>query len=149
MVLDAMSLPALGALAALSSVVIELIYDPRYHEAGWMLRALCVRVAMMCVLTPSDSCLLALGQARFTLIQGIARSVWLFVGAPIGFYFFGIHGLVWAVALSELPVAVVVFIPLHRTGILRPKREFLAPVLFVAGGALGFALEGPIRNLLF
>jgi len=46
LLLDAISLPALGVLAMAGAELIHLLYDQRYASAGWILRLLALRVAM-------------------------------------------------------------------------------------------------------
>jgi len=132
---DALTLPAVGALFVVSDWFIQLFYKAEYAEAGWMLRLLCIRTAMSIVLTPCETCLFSLGLTRFGLWRNIGRFVWIAVGLPLGFWLDGIHGIVWAVALSEIPVLVILWPAFRRQRLLDLGREFLA-VLFFAGGAL-------------
>lgn len=140
--LDALALPAVGGLAALGEPIVAFLWDERYHDAGWMLEVLCVRVAMGCVLTPGESCLTALGHPRYGFGRSVARTGWILLMVPIGFAYGGIEGIVWATALSELPGALVVFPAFASLGMLRASREILAPVLFAVGWGAGLAICG-------
>lgn len=144
--LDVISLPALGALGAVGSWIIDLLYDERYQAAGWMLEALVVRVAMSCMLTPCETCLYALGKTRYSFWQGVCRTTWIAVMVPLGFYLWGIKGLIWAMTLSELPNVFVLWWPLWRAGILRLRREAIAVCLFVAGFALATFVESLLHR---
>jgi O-antigen/teichoic acid export membrane protein len=135
--LDWLALPSVGALAVLGPSVVELLYDDRYVEAGWMLQALCIRVAMGCVLGPCETCLFARGQTRYGFYRNVVRTAWIWIGIPIGWSLAGIEGLVWATALSEIPVLLVLWLPFHRFGLLRPSREAGAVVAFLLGIVLG------------
>ncbi len=139
--LDALAQPALGALAVLGSLVVELLWDARYAQAGWMLEALCVRVAMSCFLTPCDRGLLALGQAPVTLYRALARASWIVIGIPVGFAIAGLPGLVWATALAELPVLLILWPAFRRAGMLSISRELLAPAFFLFGALLASGIE--------
>jgi len=139
--LDALSLPALGLLTVLGPWVVHLLYDPRYAAAGWMLRALSVRVAMSCMLAPCESCLFATGQARYGLYENLVRLGWVAVFVPLGWYFFGLPGIVYATALSELPVYLVLWIPFRAAGMLRPLLELRAVGFYAAGAAVGGLLS--------
>lgn len=140
--LDAASQPALGALMVLGSTLVEWLWDERYAAAGWMLEVLCIRVAMSCTLYPCDRALLALGRAPLTLYRSAGRALWIVVGIPAGWTLGGIEGLVWATALAEVPVLLILWPPFHRAGLLRIERELLAP-LFLALGAGAALLARP------
>ena len=134
---DALTLPAVGALFVVSDWFIQLFYKAEYAEAGWMLRLLCIRTAMSIVLTPCETCLFSLGLTRFGLWRNVGRFVWIAVGLPLGFWLDGIHGIVWAVALSEIPVLLILWPAFHRQGLLDLRRELLAALFFVAGALAG------------
>jgi O-antigen/teichoic acid export membrane protein len=135
--LDVLSQPVLGLLAILGPFVVRSLYDSRYAAAGWILSAFAVRVAMMCVQTPCETCLFTIGQTRYALYQNIARMLWIMVGVPVGWHFDGLRGLVWAVALSEVPIFFVLWPALYRAGLLRFGRELRALPLFAAGAGVG------------
>jgi Na+-driven multidrug efflux pump len=113
-----------------------------------MLQALVVRVAMNCMLTPSDTCLTALGHSRYSMIQRVCSALWVFSMVPVGFYFFGVRGLIWAMALSELPTAFVLLPPLKRFGVLRLHRELMGIPLFAAGYLIGSLIKPLLTRLL-
>jgi O-antigen/teichoic acid export membrane protein len=143
--LDAVSLPAVGALTVLGPAVIRILYDDRYAGAGWMLQALAVRVAMMCVLIPCETSLFSRGQTRFGFYQSLVRLGWVAAAVPIGWYLFGLRGFVFAVALSELPVFFVLWPSSRRAGILRPLLEARAAAFFAGGVGAGWLLDLLLR----
>jgi O-antigen/teichoic acid export membrane protein len=134
---DALTLPAVGALFVVAEWFIRVFYSAEYVEAGWMLRLLCVRTAMSIVLTPCETCLFSIGQTRFGLWRNLGRFVWIAVGLPLGFWLDGIHGIVWAVALSEIPVLLILWPAFRRHGLLDLRRELFAPLFFAAGALAG------------
>ena len=140
--LDMISLIPMGVLMILSDSVIKLLYDARYQDAGWMMQLLCVRVAMGAVLGPMETCLFSMGQTKYGLYRNIGKTVWTLLGIPIGYYLYGIGGVVWVIALSELPVLVILWIPFRRMGLLRPSRELLAVLIFGVGLLIGLAIHG-------
>ncbi len=139
--LDGFSLPLLGIMVVMAHTVIDVLYDNRYIEAGWMLSAFCFRVAMMSVLIPSETCLFSLGLTRYNLYQALARAFWILIAVPIGWKLYGITGLVWAVALSEVPIFFVLWPALRRVGVLRISREMLAIPFFSVGLGIGWLVK--------
>ncbi|HPG25514.1 MAG: oligosaccharide flippase family protein [Spirochaetaceae bacterium] len=139
--LDATALPALGLLAMHGDVVVGLLWDERYADAGWMLRILCLRVAMACIMLPCEVSLVATGASWFGFARSVATMLAVLIGVPTGFHLGGAVGLVWAVALSELPAALILWPAAARRGLFRSSRELLAIALFAAGLALGSGLR--------
>jgi O-antigen/teichoic acid export membrane protein len=138
--IDGLLVLPIAALMILGSRVVGMLYDSRYHEAGWMLQVLCVRLIMIAVLTNVEVCLVALGKPQYAFTQNFCRAVWILVSIPIGWSLMGIKGVVWAVALSEIPVFAVLWVGLARNRMLSLRSE-LRSLLFVGVGALlGFAV---------
>jgi O-antigen/teichoic acid export membrane protein len=137
---DAFFIVPTAALMILGNQLVEVLYDARYHNAGWMLQVLCVRVIMSSALSNSEACLVALGHSHYAFAERIARAAWILIGIPLGWSVLGIKGAVWAIALCELPVLAIYWTGLIRYKIFSLPRE-LRSVLFVAiGTLLGSAL---------
>jgi O-antigen/teichoic acid export membrane protein len=137
---DGLVLPALGGLAVLGPWVVELLYDPRYAAAGWMLRVLSIRVALSCMVWPIQFCLFALGHAQYGFYLNLARVLTLIAGVPIGYSISGVSGLVWAVTFSEIPALIVCYFGFARAKLLSVLQELRAPAFYAAGLALGYAV---------
>jgi O-antigen/teichoic acid export membrane protein len=138
---DALGLISIGGLAVLSGVVVDIIYDPRYSEAGWMLQALCIRAAMSVVLVPAETCLFSLGHTRYGFYQNVAKSAWILIGIPLCWYVWGLEGLVWCVAFSQVPAGLVLFSKLYRLGMLSLLYEVRALAFFGTGLVLGYGAK--------
>jgi O-antigen/teichoic acid export membrane protein len=145
--MDAAALTCLGGLMVLGSRVIDLLYDPRYVEAGWMLEVMSVRVALSCMLTPCETCLFSMGHTRYGFYQNLARALWILVAVPLGYELYGVRGVVWATVLSELPVALVIWPPFARLKMIRWSREALAVVFFATGVLLGLGVDAGLARL--
>ncbi len=104
----------IAILLIIGDWVVVALYDARYHEAGWMLQVLCVCLLMAATNSNSECCLVALGHTRYAFAQSVGRAGWILVGIPIGWALAGIKGVVWAVALSEVPVMAVLWFGLVR-----------------------------------
>jgi O-antigen/teichoic acid export membrane protein len=138
--LDALALPALGALTMLGPWVVRLIYDQRYHEAGWILQVLSIRVAMSCLIIPCETCLVVYGQPRWGFFQNVVRMAWLVVALPIGWHLAQFQGIVWAALLSEVPIFFVLWPPSWRAGLLRLELELRGVLLYLLGLGAGWLL---------
>jgi O-antigen/teichoic acid export membrane protein len=145
---DALGLIPLGMMVVMAETLIEVLYDARYAEAGWMLRLLCVRIGMLIVLEPLQTCLFSLGHTRYGFLQNVARSVWLLIGIPVAWSMWGLQGLIWATAFAEIPVILLLWMPMARLGLLRLRREALALGFVAIGLVLGYFANTLIRSLL-
>lgn len=130
----------IAVLMMLAPRVVELLYDARYHEAGWMLRLLCVRILMSSVLSNSEACLVALGLPQYSFLQRATRAAWIFLAIPLGWSLGGLAGAVWAVALAELPVVPVIWAGLIRQRMFSLTVELRSLVCAALGALLGLGL---------
>ena len=146
--LDLLAMPLLGAVVVLGPSIVDILYDSRYHQAGWMLQFFCVRVGLQSVLYPCGVCLIALGKPRYQLVANAGRFIAVWSGIPIGWHLAGIEGVLWGTTISEIPMLVVFWSTFRRLGLLRVSRELLAPSAALAGAALGMLVKIALRRYL-
>lgn len=130
-----------GALAVVAPSVIQILYDDRYHAAGWMLQLLCIKVGMSIVIETIQSCLFSMGQTKQGFVNNLIRSFTLAAGIPIGWQFGGLEGLILSVALSEVPVLLYIWSVFFRFGLLRVEREVLSFLVFFSGVIVGYIAD--------
>lgn len=138
--LDAAAMPALGLLAGLGPWIVGFIYDERYAAAGWILRILCVRIALSFVIAPNEAILFTLGHTRYGFLRSVTRLVATIVFIPVGWYLGGIQGVIWGTVAAEGCTLFAVWPKNYSLGILRVRRELLALCFFGATFLLAFAL---------
>jgi O-antigen/teichoic acid export membrane protein len=135
LVVDAGMIVPIAVLMMIGSRVVSLLYDQRYHDAGWMLQILCIRLLLVATLSNSESCLIALGYPKYSFIQNSCRTVAMFVAIPIGWSLAGIEGVIWAIAFSEVPPLIVIWVGLMKHRMFSVVVEGRS-LLFAAFGAL-------------
>jgi O-antigen/teichoic acid export membrane protein len=135
LVVDAGMILPIAMLMVLGSRIVGILYDHRYQDAGWMLQVLSVRLLLVATLSNSESCLVALGHPKYSFAQNLCRAIAVFVAIPIGWMLAEVRGVIWAVALSEIPPLVVIW-----TGLIRHRMFSIAvesrSILFAGFGAL-------------
>lgn len=139
--LDLFAMPMLGAIAVLGPVAVGILYDERYADAGWMLQILAVRVAIQNVTGLSGYCLLTLHRAMYHVPANAGRFVGVWAGVPLGYWLFGVRGVVWAAMLSEIAGFAVFAFGLRRARVLNIKRELIAPLAMLGGALLGLLIK--------
>jgi len=132
---DAAIILPIAVVMILGSRIVSLLYDPRYHDAGWMLQVLCIRLLLVAIYSNSESCLVALGHPRYSFLENSFRTVSVFVAIPIGWSISGVKGVIWAVAVSELPPLVVVWVGMIKHRMFSITAE-LRSLIFAGVGAL-------------
>lgn len=129
-----------GFLAAVGAAVIGFMYDSRYADAGWMLQILAVRSGISCAARAASSCLVASGRPYYNTAEQFVNAVSLVLFSIAGWEFGGALGLVWGIALSELPAYLLLQFGLvrHRlfSAVSSLRTIFAGAVGFAAGAAL-------------
>jgi O-antigen/teichoic acid export membrane protein len=88
--------------AASLDLAIKIIYDERYHAAGWMIPVLVTGVWISILCSVNESTLLGLGTPRYNAIGYSMKFGWLLVGLPLSIRYFGPVGGVMVVAASDV-----------------------------------------------
>lgn len=97
---DAMVVFPAAILIAAGPAFVALIYDPRYHEAGWMLAVLSAGVIGVRYQIV-EVCYLAVGVTKYGAIANLLRLTALAAGLILGSHFYGLVGAIGGVALSQ------------------------------------------------
>jgi O-antigen/teichoic acid export membrane protein len=127
---------ALGCFFALSGVIVGLLYDPRYSEAGLILPILCVGVWFSILTSTNDSILMGLARPVYPAFSNAAKLISYVVGMPIAFYFFGFMGAILVIAGGEVVKYVTLWALTHKEH-LRFGRDDLALTIAFALTAFG------------
>jgi O-antigen/teichoic acid export membrane protein len=129
-----------GGLIVSGDTLIALLYDPRYAQAGWMLEILAVGLLGLPFHLARRS-LLALGMPRiFTILIAIRMAAMLAL-IPLGFHFFGLPGVLWAVVAAQLSILPPTIYWQIKYDLFELSSELLALPAFLVGMILGGALE--------
>jgi O-antigen/teichoic acid export membrane protein len=142
--LRSMRLALIGAAAALllpmtvgAPWLIELLYDARYADAGWMLQLLAAGAMAGVVSSSAGQALLALGRSLDIALL-LASQIALMVGAmALGRHVAGEVGLVAGVACAELLNYPLLALCLRRHGLWQPEIDIPALASAVVALALG------------
>jgi O-antigen/teichoic acid export membrane protein len=139
--LDLAALPCLGVLIGVGNLVVKLLFDQRYQAAGPMLQILTIRTCIFVTVMPGVAALMALGKSKYCAVASICKATFIVCSIPLAWKIYGIQGAVWAVSLSELPLALVIGTGLYRAGLFRLLLEVRSVLLSLTGVALGLLLQ--------
>lgn len=117
------------------ALLVELLYDPRYHSAGPILVMICLARLFSLLTTSYSTSLLALGEARsFTSFVTCSASVQTGI-TLLGAMFFGIPGVVFGILISQVITYPLLAVLVRRQGVWGGRQD----VGFVL---LGFLIAG-------
>jgi O-antigen/teichoic acid export membrane protein len=128
-----------GVLLATGNLVVSLLYDPRYWQAGSMLQLLAVGTAIY----PSyqiRSAFTATGDTHIPASISILQAVSLILCMVIGYVVFGMWGAIGGVATHRLVPSVVILLVAHKRNWINVWQEFRIVPLFIAGIIIGEAI---------
>ena len=124
--LMALTLPLVWFLAIFGQEVIEILYDDRYLDAGWMLQILAAGHVATIVTTTAAGSLLAHGDSlRQFVLQGF-RALFFFLGMAVGGYYAGMPGALVGMAAGRFLEYGVLAVLLRRYGVWMPGVDFAA-----------------------
>jgi len=112
-------------LAGAGQAIIDLLYDPRYREAGFVLQALMIRAVLMTFMRPAESLLTAAGQVEVQLISNVLRFAWLVPASLLGYWLYGFAGFVVLAAMDAVPAVVYMLHKQAKSGLLIVRFELL------------------------
>jgi O-antigen/teichoic acid export membrane protein len=146
---DLMLLTTCGFLMVASPTIVALLYDTRYHDAGFMLSILAVgmvgiRYHLM------DQCYAAVGRPELIAVSNGIRLAAMIVFTVLGFKAYGVTGALLGIALSQYSIwPMAIYIRCKRR-LSNWKTEALMLPELLAGGLVGylFVSISPTRGSL-
>jgi lipopolysaccharide exporter len=137
-----LAMPA--AVAGAAHLIIALLYDPRYSEAGSVLQALAIRAVLLSLASPAEDLLISTGKFHVILVGNILRASWIVLGSLVGYHFWGFLGFVYGLSLSGLPPLAYYLWLQNSKGMLIVKYE-----LYKVTFALGVGVMSYLGSALF
>jgi O-antigen/teichoic acid export membrane protein len=92
----------ISVLCATSDAIISVLLDSRYQTAGLLLPILSLGIWFSIICSINESTLLGLGKPLYGAAANGVKLIYLVVGLPISFRYFGIVGVATLIAVSDL-----------------------------------------------
>jgi O-antigen/teichoic acid export membrane protein len=131
---------AAGALFMAGDLVVQVLYDSRYAQAGDMLRVLSLAL-FVSRFGVTNQAYLAAGLPRHQAVVNLVRCLALYLLVPALFLAAGIEGAIWAVALHGLATLPFVYRYKASLGLLDLRLELLGLAGLPAGLLFGYAVN--------
>jgi O-antigen/teichoic acid export membrane protein len=87
---------------SIADIAISLVYDARYHDAGWMLPLLLFGVWAAILCSVNEYALLGFGKPMYGVISNGIKLAYFLIALPLAFRHLGILGAILVIALSDL-----------------------------------------------
>ena len=135
-----------GALVILGPWIVRLLYDARYHEAGWMLQ--CLGLGLLAMRHQViEQLMFARGQSGWVSANNALRLLGLLAFIPAGFALAGEAGAIAGVVLSQFASWPLSLWFKRKHGLLAWSTERWWLPAFVAGAAIGWLVDGLLARL--
>lgn len=117
---------------SVADIAVTLIYDARYHDAGWMLPLLLIGVWPAILCSINEYALLGFGKPLYGVVSNGLKLAYYLVALPLAYNYMGILGAVIAIALSDLGRYVVIGIGQWRERFSFLKQDAVATMIFLS-----------------
>lgn len=121
-------LPMLWVLILFGQQIIDLIFDHRYHDAGWILSIYALSSVPM-IVSALGPFYLASGNSKLYLNLNLIKGVIYFLAIYVGWYFGGPNGIIIGMALQTFITYIVEVIAQRQYSVWFPKIDI--PALIV------------------
>jgi O-antigen/teichoic acid export membrane protein len=135
-----------GVLSNLGTVVVPLMYDHRYHEAGWMFNILALGL-MALRFSSIEQIYKARGQTHLVTVANVSRFALLFGLVPLAHAWGGLHWALAAIALAGAGGAPVAMWYRHTNRLPALRADAWALPALAAGWLLGFGVQTAIHAI--
>lgn len=119
-------------LAGFGDVLIDLLYDDRYKQAGWMLSLLALGMWPLVLYATIDRSLYVIGKPTYSAFGNFLKFIYMIICIPLSFAYAGFFGAVFAVAMNDLPVYIVTSIGLRKEKLSCFTQDIFATMLLAA-----------------
>jgi len=126
-----------AGLIAGGQAAVSLLYDSRYHDAGWIVQLLACGAWFFALEATNGAALLACDRAKWVAFSNGAKLVGMLILIPIGYAKFGFPGAVACYAASDVFKWIVSCIGISRLNLSAWPRDIAYTLWTATTAALG------------
>jgi len=114
-------------------LIIDILYDARYKEAGWMLQIILLSLISRSYSSIGTSCINIIGKPHLNTLRVAINAIVLCAGSPYIYQQFGSVGLIWFISLSSfIDIPVLLIIMKNNNLFVWYKEVIFLPLLFIS-----------------
>lgn len=129
-----------GLFFSFAPKIIEILYDDRYAEAGWVLQIFSISLVGEGLSIVGLESLSALGITKYRMKFMFVRCLGIIVGLPYAFDLYGFSGAVYCVAINVFLGLPIIYMELYKNKIFSFFKEIRMLPLFFVGYYVGMAI---------
>lgn len=137
-----------GALIGCADLIVRLLYDTRYLDAGHYLAILSISTAFGILTRSMESMQVASGRQRVAVEFNSLRLIWLCASVVLAIFRGEPMLIVFGIGLLEIPVYGFGLIKLSRLHQIRWTRDGAVPLVLLTGYAIGALTSVAARALI-
>ena len=137
---------AVADLILLAPLVFRTLYDPRWHDGGWIAQLLGVGLWFTLLQRTSEACLLATDKSRALAKANATNFLVTLIAAPVGFYSFGVGGFIGGWTLGNLSAVVILDWELVRHGVPVARQDVVKTFFLIAFVVSGLVAQHSISH---
>lgn len=118
-------------LFSTGDIIIQVLYDSRYKQAGWMLSIMSIGIWPVILNMTINQVLMAIGKPQYVAIGNFLKVVYMLVLVPLGYNLMGLFGVIIVITLNDIPGYLVVNYGLWKEKFSGIAQDFYATLLFL------------------
>lgn len=123
-----------GLMASMGHILVDLLYDDRYQDAGWIFEILSFSLLFMGT-SIAGVCLMALGNSKAIMTLTATAALSLFICLPLAYHYYGLWGASVAIALNPVVEIPLMLYMMKKHNIFCWRKEFrMWPIALVSYG---------------
>lgn len=115
-----------------ADIAVTLVYDARYHDAGWMLPLLLFGVWLAILCSINEYAMLGFGKPSYNVVGNAIKLGYYLIALPLAYHHLGIFGAIVAIALSDLGRYFVIGIGQKRERFSFLAQDAVATLIFLS-----------------
>ncbi|TAJ13017.1 MAG: polysaccharide biosynthesis protein [Planctomycetota bacterium] len=131
----------IAGLGGGGSAAVQLLYDERYAQAGWIVQVLALGSWFAILEATNGAALLARGQAKWTAASSLGKLAGMIALIPLGFHWLGFPGAVLGLAVSDALKYAVSAFAIGRVQLRTWPDDLRLSAWVGASAALGWVLS--------
>jgi O-antigen/teichoic acid export membrane protein len=121
---------AMGGFLAVSDLIVGILYDPRYAEAGTILPILSIGVWFGILTSTNDSILMGLARPAYPAISNATKLLTYLIGVPLAFHYLGFTAAIAVIAAGEIVKYATLWVLTHKEHLHFGRDDLLLTTAF-------------------
>ena len=136
-----------GVFMCSGDLIINILFDSRYSNAGWMLQILSISLFIR-AFQLKGQVVTARGDSRTIMMITLQRSLGTVIVVPIAYFYFGLQGAILAFSLRFLLGTQTLYGYFYRHGFINIRKELRTFLIIGLGVGLGYLTRFPLEVVL-